>query len=271
MDNDDRQMGSILSRRDVLKLLGITGVTLLAGCVPGVSSTLQPTSATSQPTTASTSTLQSPGDSPAAAATSAGTNTLPACVVRPEVTEGPYYVAEELNRSDVRSDPASGVIKDGVPLTLTFNVSQIGSNGCTPLAGAKVEIWHCDADGVYSDVPDRSADTRGQKFLRGYQETDAAGKATFITIYPGWYPGRTVHIHFKVHHDSSAQSVVFTSQVFFDDAITDKAFTGQPYASRGQRNTLNSADGIYKDELLLTLSESGAGYAGGFDLGMQMS
>jgi protocatechuate 3,4-dioxygenase beta subunit len=261
MDNDDKQMGRILSRRDVLKLLGITGATLLVSCAPGVSSTTQAAGTSSQPTAASTQ----------AAATSASTNALPACVVRPEVTEGPYYVAEELNRSDVRSDPSSGVIKDGLPLTLKFNVSQVGSSGCTPLAGAKVEIWHCDADGVYSDVSDPNNDTRGQKFLRGYQETDANGQATFITIYPGWYPGRTVHIHFKVHHDSSAQSVVFTSQVFFDDAVTDKVFTRQPYASRGQRNTLNSADGIYKDELLLTLTESGKGYVGVFDIGMQMS
>jgi protocatechuate 3,4-dioxygenase beta subunit len=100
------------------------------------------------------------------------------------VTEGPYYVDEDLNRGDIRSDPATGVVKEGALLELTFNVSQISEAGCTPLEGAKVEVWHCDAAGIYSDVSDPGFDTQGQKFLRGYQVTDATGQATLLTIYP---------------------------------------------------------------------------------------
>ena len=109
----------------------------------------------------------------------------PACVVRPQQTEGPYFVDEKLTRSDIRSDPASGAMKPGAPLQLTFNVSRVGA-GCTPLTGAIVDLWHCDALGAYSDVKDPGGSTVGQKFLRGSQVTDARGAAHFTTIYPGW-------------------------------------------------------------------------------------
>ncbi|MGB3138331.1 MAG: hypothetical protein WBB18_16100, partial [Nodosilinea sp.] len=111
----------------------------------------------------------------------------PACTVRPQQTEGPFFVDEGLSRSDIRSDPAMGAVKPGVPLTLQFQVSQVGNDNCMPLAGAVVDVWHCDATGVYSDVADRRASTVGQKFLRGSQVTNADGIVEFITIYPGWY------------------------------------------------------------------------------------
>jgi protocatechuate 3,4-dioxygenase beta subunit len=190
---------------------------------------------------------------------------VPACIVRPEATEGPYYVDEDLNRTDIRSDPGTGTVSAGIPLLLTFNVAQVAGSDCTALQGAKVEIWHCDAAGVYSDVTDRGFTSVGQKFLRGYQITDANGQATFTTIYPGWYPGRTVHIHFKVHPTSSS---VFTSQLFFDDAFSDQVFTQAPYAAKGQRSTLNSNDGIYNPQLLLAVSKNDQGYAATFEIGM---
>src|SRR3989442_1083318 len=124
--------------------------------------------------------------------------TLPPCIVRPEQTEGPYFVDDRLNRSDIRSDPSDGSVKEGLPLQLALRVHEIRGQACTPLPGAMVDIWHCDALGVYADVRDRFFDTRGKKFLRGYQVTDAAGTVRFLTIYPGWYPVRTVHIHFKI-------------------------------------------------------------------------
>lgn len=253
MENDDLPVGQILSRREALKLLGVTSAAVLAACVPGASEVLETTSAPTQATSATT------------------TGALPACVVRPEVTEGPYYVDEDLERSDIRSDPSTGEVKEGALLALTFNVSQVSNGGCTPLEGAKVEIWHCDADGVYSDVSDPGFDTTGQTFLRGFQVTDANGQATFITIYPGWYSGRTVHIHFKVHNDTSDQSSVFTSQLFFDDALTDQVFTQEPYASKGQRNRLNSNDSIYNEQLLLAAAQADEGYAATFDIGLQLA
>jgi len=253
MENDDRQLGYILSRRDALKLMGVTGAVLLAACSPAGFVTSEPSSVSVPPTTVGTTPV-----------------VLPACVVRPEVTEGPYYVDEDLDRSDVRSDPATGVVKEGALLALTFNVSQVAEDGCIPLEGAKVDIWHCDAEGVYSDVSDPGFNTKGQKFLRGFQATDANGQATFVTIYPGWYRGRTVHIHFKVQHDGANQSRVFTSQLFFDDSFTDQVFTQEPYASQGQRNTLNRNDGIYRDELLVDVAPSGDGYAAIFDIGLQL-
>ena len=110
--------------------------------------------------------------------------TAPACVVRPEQTEGPYFVDEQLHRSDIRSDPSDGSVQEGVPLRLSFHVSRIASDTCTPLEGAIVDVWHCDVRGRYSDVPDLNAffDTRGKKFLRGSQTTDAHGSAQFGSV-----------------------------------------------------------------------------------------
>lgn len=197
---------------------------------------------------------------------------LPGCVVRPEQTEGPYFVHERLRRSDIRSDPATGAVKAGVPLRVTFRVSGVSGNRCTPLPGAQVDVWHCDAAGAYSDVRDAGGSTLGQKFLRGYQVTDANGAVTFTTIYPGWYPGRTVHIHFKIRTEPQAKrGKEFTSQIYFDDALTDRIFAQAPYASRGRRSARNETDGLFRRggrQLMIALQEDGRGYAGTFDLGL---
>jgi protocatechuate 3,4-dioxygenase beta subunit len=280
MENDDMLVGRILSRREALALLGAAGAAVLAACAPGQTPTTQ--SSTTNPATPSglypesqtavamggTPTAQASVQAPVATAVAANVTTLPSCVVRPELTEGPYYVDEALNRSDVRSDPSTGSAKPGVPLVLTFNVSRVNGSGCTPLEGAKVEIWHCDAAGIYSDVSDPGFNTRGQKFLRGYQMTDAKGQATFTTIYPGWYQGRTVHIHFKVHPDTNS---VFTSQLFFDDALSDQVFSQAPYASKGTRNVRNTNDNIFSDQMVLAVDKSGEGYTTAFNIGVQTS
>lgn len=278
MDNDDLPIGRILSRREALALLGAAGAAMLAACAPAVTNTASPVTsaaATAADTATTAATAASATTAATAVATAAATTVSAsalACVVKPEVTEGPYYVDDQIDRSDVRSDPSTGVVKDGAQLNLTFQVYEVSSNGCVPLQGAKVEIWHCDAAGVYSDVSDPGFNTKGQKFLRGFQTTDANGAATFTTIYPGWYSGRTVHIHFKVHHDSSdSTGHVFTSQLFFDDSLSDQVLANAPYAAKGERNTRNNNDGIYQDALLLTTNPSGAGYAATFEMGLDMS
>ena len=266
MDEDDKPIGRMLTRREALALLGTT---MLAACAPRITAT---------PTPASTATL-APTDAPAAtvtattgptATTSIAATTAPRamCVARPELTEGPYFVDEMLNRSDIRSDPDTGEVREGVPLMLTFNVSEIG-DGCTPLEGAQVDVWHCDAAGVYSDVQDRGFTSTGQKFLRGYQLTDANGQATFTTIYPGWYSGRAVHIHFKVRlTDATGRAYDFTSQLFFDEAVNDAVHALPPYAARGQRNVLNINDRIFDEQLVVAATQTADGYAATFDLGL---
>jgi protocatechuate 3,4-dioxygenase beta subunit len=196
-----------------------------------------------------------------------------ACVLDPTTTKGPYWVDERLDRSDVRSDSnglASPDPRPGLPLTLQFAVQAYSAGACTPLQGAQVDIWHCDASGVYSDV----GSTSGQNFLRGYQVTDASGIARFTTIYPGWYSGRTVHIHVKVRlFDASNNTTTeATTQVFFDDSITDAVYASvSPYSSRPNRDTRNSADNIYGNRTVLLLDLSGnasSGYAAAISLGI---
>jgi len=239
MLNDDDTIGRILSRREALALLGASGVALLAG---------RPLRA-QQPSTGRV------------------------CVVRPEQTEGPYFVDERLHRADIRSDPTNGVTSVGLPLTLAFSVARLAADRCVPLAGAYVDVWQCDAAGVYSGVRDPQFDTSARKFLRGYQVTDAEGMARFTTIYPGWYPGRAVHIHFKVRSAPDARpGFEFTSQVYFDEAVTDAAHARAPYAVRGTRTVRNDRDGIFRrqggKDLMLDVRTAGDGYAGTFALAL---
>jgi protocatechuate 3,4-dioxygenase beta subunit len=199
---------------------------------------------------------------------------VPACVVRPEQTEGPYFVDVQLDRSDIRGDPSDGSVRPGAPLALTFLVSRIGDT-CASLPGALVDVWHCDAGGVYSGVNDNNfGSTQGQQFLRGHQVTDAGGAAAFTTIYPGWYRGRTVHIHFKIRAAENNANYEFTSQLYFDDAFTDQVYTREPYNQRPNRGTRNQNDGLYRDggELLtLNVAPSGDGYAAVFEIGLQLA
>jgi protocatechuate 3,4-dioxygenase beta subunit len=199
----------------------------------------------------------------------------PACIVRPEQTEGPYFVDTQLARSDIRSDPATGAVPPGVPLRLAFRVSRLTAGGCAPLSDAHVELWQCDARGAYSGVRDSDFDTSGQKFLRGYQVTDANGIARFVTIYPGWYPGRTVHLHFMIRAGRpGTRREEFTSQLYFDDALSDRIFVQPPYAERGPRSIRNARDGIYRQggsQLLLAVRERDSGLEAAFDIGLQAS
>ncbi|MGH7472077.1 MAG: intradiol ring-cleavage dioxygenase [Longimicrobiales bacterium] len=248
MQNDDIQIGRVLTRREILALAGAAGVSVLGGAA--MLGRSRPASALA----------------------------LPACVVRPQQMEGPYFVDEKLNRQDIRSDPTNGQVKDGARLDLAFQVSRVDGSGCRPLSGAMVDVWQCDALGVYSDVRDTTVgfNTVGQKFLRGYQLTDANGAARFTTIYPGWYQGRTVHVHFKIRTAPAAGGMAheFTSQLYFDDDVTDAVLGRAPYASKGRRSVRNQQDGIFRrggDQLMLTLVPNGANYRATFDIGLQLA
>ncbi|HET9082954.1 MAG TPA: hypothetical protein VFN41_01020, partial [Candidatus Limnocylindrales bacterium] len=173
LDDDDRPIGRILSRREVLALIGASGTAaFLAACTPGAGSSSAP-AATSAASSASSSAAAT------AIASAAIATALPSCVVAPELTEGPYYVDTKLERADIRPNTADGVPSEGAPLTIEWIVSQADGSACMPMQGAIVDVWHCDALGVYSDVQGNTGN-----FLRGFQRTDANGKATFQTIYP---------------------------------------------------------------------------------------
>jgi protocatechuate 3,4-dioxygenase beta subunit len=179
------------------------------------------------------------------------------CVLTPELTEDPYYIAGEKLRRDIR---------EGHPGTLlTLRLIVLNASTCKPIKSAAVDIWHADAAGNYSAF---GSDTSSRTFLRGIQKTDKNGLAVFATIYPGWYRGRAVHIHIKVHIGGS---VVHTGQLFFPDALTQAVYKAEPYASRGNPDTPNASDSIFANggkRGLLNLKKSGTGYAGTIAMGV---
>lgn len=214
---------ALLSRREALGFLGAVG--LVAACSSG-SKSAAPRSSTNE------------SSSPTAAG--AGTT---ACALAPEVTQGPFFLTDHPNASNLVQD------RDGAPLALALTV--VGTS-CAAITDAKVDIWHCDAAGVYGGIRaggggppagvDSGAATRGNRdtWLQGYQTTGADGTVHFTTIYPGWYPGRAVHIHVKVFASGNA---IHIGQLFFPDALSDQVFARSPY--RGTPDTPNAADSIY--------------------------
>jgi protocatechuate 3,4-dioxygenase beta subunit len=180
-----------------------------------------------------------------------------ACVLTPELTEGPYYIAGEKLRRDIR---------EGHPGTrLSLQLRVLNAASCKPIKGAAVDIWHADAAGNYSGF---GSDTSSRRFLRGIQRTDAGGLAVFTTIYPGWYHGRAVHIHVKVHVGGN---VVHTGQLFFADALTAAVYKAAPYAARGNPDTPNARDSIFVNggrRSLLAVRKNGAGYIAAIAMGV---
>lgn len=200
----------------------------------------------------------------------------PACIVTPAQTEGPFFLDTGLKRSDIRGEPGESTKLPGIPLALSLRVSAVSAGACTPLTDALIEVWHCDAAGIYSGT----SAAMGMRFLRGYQPTDSGGEARFLTVYPGWYPGRAIHIHFKVLAKSSnGRRVEFTSQLYFDEAVNAEVMSQPPYAARpDSRRVHNDRDYLYRDggRLLTTTPAPAAGkagtrgYAAAFAIGMRL-
>jgi len=271
--DDDPDLGGArqFSRRKALFAVG--GVSLLAlaaacGKAATTAATTAATAAGSSPTTTSGATSSSTTAASSAAATS-GT-----VVLAPEMTEGPYYLDLDLVRSNIVED------RTGAALALSLVVIDVTTQ--KPIQGAAVDIWHADANGAYSGFVSASASANGgagassssgkdtSTFLRGTQLTDASGAVTFATIYPGWYTGRTVHIHVKVHVSGKE---IHTGQLFFDDSFTDTLFAStSPYSSRGTRNTRNANDSIFAGggaQSTLVVAKTASGYASTINMGVK--
>lgn len=201
----------------------------------------------------------------AALATSTGCTTL-----TEELTQGPFWVDEKLNRSDVRPDSDTGTVQAGIPLTLTINLQDAGA-GCVPQVGAYVDIWHANAQGTYSDVSGSgNPNNIGVDWLCGYQVSDDNGSVTFTTVMPGYYTSRTIHIHFRVRLTLADDSEVnFTSQLYFDESVNSAVLANSAYQKTQARDTMNSTDQLYDDALLVPVTGSTtAGYAGAFTVNL---
>ena len=198
----------------------------------------------------------SEGAGPAAVASGAVT-----CVLTPEQTEGPYYIANEALRRNITDG------RPGTPMWLRASV--VNASTCKPIKGAAVDIWHADAGGVYSGFGSGAAN---RTFMRGIQRTSAKGLALFRTVYPGWYHGRTVHIHVKVHLGGN---VLHTGQLYFPDTVTDAVYRKAPYASRPNRDVRNAGDSIYRNggkRSQVSISKNSAGvYVASIVMGVHRS
>ncbi len=230
-----------VSRRQALAGAGsVTIAALLSACGGDGKGGTSITGTADVPTADGTTVAVSPSASPGQA--SALFDDTSACALTPEQTEGPYYFDADRVRSDVREG------RDGTELQLAIRVRD---GDCKPLKDAVVEIWHAAAGGAYSGFDEAPEQTT---YMRGAQVTDGEGTVTFVTVYPGWYPGRTVHVHAKVH---LAKTSLLTTQVYFDDAMSDKVFAREPYAARGEREVRNDGDGIFSDQTIAKLGEDG--------------
>jgi protocatechuate 3,4-dioxygenase beta subunit len=207
----------------------------------------------------------------------------------PQQIEGPYFVDDMPNRSDIRSDTSNGSVQQGIPLRLILNVYDVdnidgvGAGSCFPLKDAKVDIWLSNSQGLYSGVQDDG--TAANNFLRGHQMTDNNGTVQFTTVYPGWYEGRAIHIHVKVRtYEGSNETLEWTSQFYLNNSINELLHTQPPYSNHGPVPMTNEEDFIYAgpstdglvqantgQRLLLNPIEDEQGYTATFDIGLNAS
>ncbi|MFJ5307591.1 intradiol ring-cleavage dioxygenase [Streptomyces sp. NPDC088350] len=248
-----------IGRRTVLIATGTTAAVLAVGAA-----------APEAPTTVTTA--DSAGTTPAAAAA--------VCTLTEEMTEGPYYLDGALVRANVTEGKA------GIPLKLALTVV---NSSCTVIPNALVEIWHCDALGEYSGYVGNNGHSEADDgtFLRGGVLTNSSGVANITTIYPGWYRGRCVHIHVKVHtgvtltSDGSftGGSELHTGQLFISETITTAVAAISPYSTNTVTRTTLAQDSIYDGggaaSGLMTLtalgSSTSSGYTGTLTLGVSQS
>ena len=231
-----------VSRRDAIGLLGFGGAALTVGC--GSESSASPTATTGDTTTG-------------------GTNTTGACATTPTETIGPYPSLTNFVRSDIREG------KSGLPLALTIAVVN-ANNSCSPVANAAVDIWQCDAEGRYSEYAQPGYNGTGQTFLRGIQTTDASGRVTFTTIFPGWYQGRATHIHVQVKVNGATVKV---TQIAFAESVIAAVYATGVYASKGRNPTSNAGDMVFADSLAselatITGGDTTSGYTATFTVGI---
>ncbi len=273
-----------ISRRQTLRAFGTVSLgALLAACGVGRDNADDAVTTAQVPTSTGSTTTVRPQISPTTA-TSQLFEGAASCTLTAEQTQGPYYFDVDMIRSDIREDRA------GVPLHLAVRVQD--ADTCEPISNAVVDVWHCDAVGVYSgfEAASRSAGggppggppvggdgrpgatvTDDETFLRGAQVTNPDGVVEFTTVYPGWYTGRTVHIHAKVHLDSAT---LVTTQFYFDEAISEQVYAQAPYNQHAGRDTFNDTDGIINSggqPPMLTLSQEGEGWLGVITVGVTRS
>ena len=232
-----------MTRRDLLRVLGAAGGGILAGCLP-----------------TGTADFSAPPTRMPASPTPLASTAQPDCVITPQLTAGPFYFDVDLVRRDITEG------KPGTPLRVAIRLVQATS--CQPIGDAVVDVWHTDAVGRYSGYGgqgDDDVDTTGETFLRGIQVTDADGLAEFETIYPGWYRGRTAHIHFKAY--TSEQSFI-TSQLYFPDATTDAVHLAEPYSTRNPRGTTNANDRLFSSDSLGRVTPTSDGYVVSLTVGV---
>ncbi|HKY16245.1 MAG TPA: intradiol ring-cleavage dioxygenase [Microthrixaceae bacterium] len=244
-----------IGRRQSLVGIGTVSLAALLSACSDDDAATPDTTTTSSSTTTTTPSAPSTTVVGGATITAAMFDDAASCALSPEQTEGPYYFDVDSIRTDIREG------RDGAPLRLGIRVRDAGR--CSPIADAVVDVWHCDAVGTYSGFEAASrggpgggggGPTDDETFLRGAQVTNGEGIAELLTVYPGWYRGRTVHIHVKVHLDNAT---VLTSQLFFDDSVSDEVYAAEPYASHGERDQFNDTDGIFDERLVVTQSVQG--------------
>ncbi len=245
-----------LPRRAALKAMGVATLATFAASCGGSTNSSATTSGTGSTGSSNTS-----------------------CTATLEGEEGPYFVddsASGFNRSNILSNLDGSNIQVGIPLTLQIYVYD-SKNDCAAMPNVQVDIWHCSADGVYSAEDVES--TVGETWLRGYQVTDSNGLATFTTIFPGWYQGRTTHIHLRLRssYGSTDTGGANTTQLFFpQDTINTVNTSISPYSSHGSNPTTNAGDHVYASETqgqnVLTLAgDTTSGYTSTVKINLPIS